>query len=132
MSKIVLTFDNVNAMQQCSSLSNGVICETLGYHEKGDGGGARYTIESKGDAVANKMDIVAIGDTENYTLVARFMNEGKPVNVLQFGAVNDYDYSDNIEDFKTNRNASKEIQRAIDYTEELLYMSNGSNYRDIL
>ncbi len=123
--KTLLVFENVADMQAFTTIETGTICETLGYYRKGDGGAAKYTIETKGTSTPNGMDIIAIGTD----LIAKFMHEGKPVNVLQFGAKNTYDYIE--KDEEPERNESPAIQQAIEYTIDRLYQSFGTGYGDI-
>lgn len=113
-------FDTLYDMKVDTTLAEGDLCETLGYSTRGDGGGAKYIIDVADTSSANEMDIVSLG---NATVVAKYMNEGKPVNVLQFGAKNKYKYYEVDDDVCADRNDSMAIQRAIDYTDELLCSS---------
>ena len=126
-------FNTVNEMKGCLELSAGMLCRTLGYNEKCDGGGALYVIEFAENIVANEMDIIAIGNNSNPLLIARYVDEGKPINVLQFGAKNYYRLykPDTTGNYPTETDGKREdstaIQRAIDYTVEKLYQqSNGA------
>lgn len=165
--KVTATFECVADMKACTTLTEGAVCRTLGYHKAEDGGGALYVIEKGIDEEDNEVvadDATVIetastfktketggedqtgndnetapeteneGESETETeaeteteteaetpvpLVARFMNEGKPVNVLQFGAKNEFEsLSNNI--LPNTRNDSVAIQKAIDYTDALL------------
>ena len=122
------TFNSLQEMKNSTELSIGMVCETLGYYVKGDGGGARYTVEAKGDETANDMDIIAIGGN-NGSLIARYLYEGKPVNVLQFGAINTYTTErPGTDPYEVDENGvspdtrddQPAIQRAIDYTHDRL------------
>lgn len=123
----IKTFNKVIDMIADTTLTAGNICETLGYHEAGDGGGARYTVVVPEDGeVANGGSVITLAATgaNNENLVARFMDEGKPVNVLQFGAKNTYKYFNDRNILP--RNDSTAIQAAIDYTNEKLFANVGS------
>ena len=52
-------FDTVAQMKAATDLSSGDIVRTLGYHAKGDGGGALYKITNTG--TPNEMDVIAVG-----------------------------------------------------------------------
>ena len=129
-SNSIRTFNTVSEMQNCTDLTEGTVCETLGFYTKHDGGGAKYTIITLSTSastsneeeknIPNGCDIIAIGTNATPTLAAKFLYENKPINVLQFGAKNSYKYSKN--ENLPDRNDSTAIQRAIDYTDE--YLSN--------
>ena len=161
--KTVITFDCVADMKACTTLTEGTVCRTLGYHRAGDGGGASYVIEKGIDdenngVVADDATVIATastikvkepeGDSQNENadgtgdetgtgtetetetetetttptpLIARFTDEGRPVNVLQFGAINIYAKVENKKGTdpytdKADRNDAIAIQKAIDYT----------------
>ena len=131
---ITKIFNNVEEMRTSTDLTVGTVCRTLGYYEKNDGGGASYIIEAIGNETANGMDIISIGGDNSPSLIARFSDEGKPVNVLQFGAHNNYKYYPN-RIAPSDRNDSIAIQRAIDYTDEKLfnnYTKTGSEINSVI
>ena len=122
-------FNTVEEMRSATELAVGDICETLGYYATGDGGGAKYTVTAGEASECNDMSIISLVSKgeNNGTLVARFMDEGKPVNVLQFGARNYYSsLSNNI--VPVDRNDSTHIQFAIDYTDGRIDDVVGNKY----
>ena len=80
-------YNNVAEMIADESLSEGKVCNTLGYYSVGDGGGATYIIGSTG--TANGLDIIECDNELIATLV-------KPVygNPLMYGAYGDDTHDD--------------------------------------
>ena len=77
-----IDFDNVAAMKASTDLENGMIAHTLGFHIKGDGGEAWYSISNSG--TANEMNVIACGD-----LYATIIYVKPYVTLEMFGGSND-------------------------------------------
>lgn len=73
-------FNTVADMQECELLKSGDICETLGFNEISDGGGARYII---GSDTANGYSVIQCGDLTATIMV------GNEIIPEQVGAVGD-------------------------------------------
>lgn len=71
-------FENVEQMKNCTLLGIGDVCRTLGYYEKGDGGGANYYITL--DESENSYQIVL----DNGLFATLLIKDS--VNIKQFGA----------------------------------------------
>lgn len=135
-SNSIRTFNTVSEMQNCTDLTEGTVCETLGFYTKHDGGGAKYTIITLSTSASasneeekntpNGCDIIAIGTDTIPTLAAKFLYENKPINVLQFGAKNSYKSLTN--NSPPIRNDSIAIQRAIDYINTSLKEGEDPDY----
>lgn len=84
----VYHFENVEKMKNCLTLLPGDVCETSGYYEANDGGGARYVIRiKKSEDIEDYGTIHFISDL----LVAELINydEYGRFNVKQFGVKGD-------------------------------------------
>lgn len=80
-----LYFDKVADMKENTSLKNGDIVKTLGFHNINDGGGALYKIRTKTENDAEDLGAIHfIGET----LVAELIDDNNCVNVNQFGLTN--------------------------------------------
>ena len=85
-SKAVFGFDNVASMKSSTNLIDGSFAQTLGYHEKNDGGKALYKIrEITNDDVVDEMKIIALS-TNN--LIAELI-ENNIINIKQIGGYGD-------------------------------------------
>ena len=80
-------YDTVADMQADTSLHEGDVCHTLGFHAAGDGGAAWYTISDTG--TANGMDVIACGD-----LFANLVIECNTAILEQFGAYGNSSHDD--------------------------------------
>lgn len=85
-----LWFDSVAAMKAEPSLTAGAYVCTAGYYAPNDGGGASYLIRAKADADVD--DGGSLHELAN-GLVAELIVEDGTVNVKQFGAKGDANYS---------------------------------------
>ncbi|WP_367986669.1 glycosyl hydrolase family 28-related protein [Vibrio sp. NTOU-M3] len=81
------SFFTLQDLINCTSLSEGDVAETLGYHDLNDGGGATYAI-IKG-SVEHKGADIELGRE----LIAQLVCSG-PVNPKQFGAIGDGETDD--------------------------------------
>lgn len=80
----MLVFNNVNDMKQATNLVNGSSCETLGFNQINDDGGATYKIRNiTNDDVIDEASIIALNDN---SLIAELIIENDEVNPIQFGA----------------------------------------------
>lgn len=80
----MLVFNNVNDMKQATNLVNGSTCQTLGFNQINDDGGATYKIRSiTNDDVIDEASIIALIDN---SLIAELIIENDEVNPIQFGA----------------------------------------------
>ncbi len=83
-----LYFDTIDELKSSTNrgLREGDVCETLGYHEPGDGGGAKYKITYNPAAVEDGklVHYLSYSDTLRAELIL-----GDTINVHQFGAVGD-------------------------------------------
>ena len=112
----ILTYDTVSDMKLADNLANGSIAKTLGYHTKGDNGGALYKVrEVTNEDVINEGNIIALADD---SLVAELV-EKTNITVEMFGAVgdaitNDYTAFKNCFDY-ANLNKSNIILKNTSY-----------------
>ena len=80
----MLVFNNVQEMKEATNLVNGSTCQTLGFNQINDDGGAIYKIRNiTNDDVIAGPSIVALIDN---SLIAELIIETDEVNPLQFGA----------------------------------------------
>lgn len=83
-----LYFDTIKDLKESSAigLKEGDVCETLGYHTPGDGGGARYVITYNPSAVddGKLVHYLSYSDTLRAEIVL-----GDVININQFGAIGD-------------------------------------------
>ena len=79
---VVRVYNNVNEMKVDLSLSDGDVCETLGYYSTNDGGGATYKISDSG--TSNGYDTIKLNNNK----IASLKYEDR-LNVMQFGAKGD-------------------------------------------
>lgn len=86
----VYHFENVEKMKKCLTLLPGDVCETLGYYEANDGGGAKYVVRLKVDEDVDDGGSIHFVGTD---LVAELIINDSAINVKQMGA-----YGDNIHD----------------------------------
>lgn len=84
---VAWTFDTVADMKLATNLIEGSFAQTIGFHNKNDGGGATYKIVATG--TANEMDLIAI----NNNLFAELVYDNV-INVKQLGAYGDSDHDD--------------------------------------
>lgn len=78
-------FDTVASMKNAENLVNGSFAQTLGYHTKNDGGGAKYKVRAKTESDdVDSSFIIAISDT----LVAELIIENGIIYANQLGADN--------------------------------------------
>lgn len=97
----MITYNTVAELKAAENIVNGSKCETLGYHEVNDGGGAIYKIRNiTNEDVVDEGSIIAL---HNELLVAELIVNAD-INIKQFGA-----YGDGLHD------DSDYIQNAIDY-----------------
>ena len=76
-----------------SSLDEGSLVETAGFHVAGDGGAALYRIQKRSDGLPpNGADVIAVGDGQVAVLL-----ESKAVNYRMFGAVGDGESDDGVQ-----------------------------------
>ena len=94
-SKAVFGFDTVEDMKNSTNLIDGSYAETLGYHNKNDGGKALYKIRTiTNDDVVDEMKIIEINDGAD-DLIAELI-EDTQINVKQFGAYGDNTHDDTL------------------------------------
>lgn len=72
----VRAFDTVAEMQACTSLMEGMICHTNGFHESGDGGAAFYIVSDTG--TADNIDVFTLQNG----LFAHFVNVDSSRTIL--------------------------------------------------
>lgn len=78
----MIVFNNVEELKQAQNLVNGSKCQTLGYYNVNDGGGAVYKVRNvTNEDVEDDMLIIALNDN---TLVAELIYD-EEINVLQIG-----------------------------------------------
>lgn len=83
----ILVYSTVSDMKNATNIANGSICETLGYYNFKDGGGALYKVRNiTNQDVIDDMLIIALDDVN---LVAELVNDDKFINVLKCGVKND-------------------------------------------
>lgn len=113
-----LYFENINELKNNSSnrgLKEGDICQTLGYYEPGDGGGALYIIKYDPAAVEDNMNVHYLSYSD--TLRAEIILEDK-INIHQFGAKGDGRTDD-----------TKAIQEALNNSwEKTIEFTHGKKY----
>ena len=86
----MLTFDTVSDMKLAENLTNGSICETLGYHSVNDGGSAKYKVRNiTNEDTPDDKFIIALND-EN--LIAELILD--ELNIKQLGAYGDDEHDD--------------------------------------
>lgn len=90
---VLVHYPIVSALKSQTTLQEGNLVETSGFHVPGDGGGALYRIQ-KLDKYArpNEADIIALKDG-----LAAFLQENQAVNYRMFGAVGDGKHDDGIQ-----------------------------------
>lgn len=122
---VVLTslyFDTISDLKSSSArgLKEGDICETLGYHYPGDGGGALYRITYNPAAVedGHLVHYLSYSDTLRAEIIL-----GDKINVHQFGAKGDgkTDDTDAIQAALDNS-----FQRIVEFSNDKLYVTKGS------
>lgn len=78
-----LSFNTVAKMKECTTLVNGFVIQTLGYHAVNDGGGAKYQIRAKLETDTEENGIIHfIGDSQ----IAELIIENNKINIKQLGA----------------------------------------------
>lgn len=82
-------YESVSKMKDDLLLIDGMVCITLGYYNKNDGGGAVYTIQRKTDD-----DKYSFFENLKNGLVAK-LNINGTINIKQLGAVGDSNYLGN-------------------------------------
>lgn len=112
-----LYFNNIHELKESANigLKDGDICQTLGYHEPGDGGGSIYQIKYDPASVEDGAFIhyLSYSDTLRAELIL-----GDTINVHQFGARGDGKTDD-----------SNAIQIALDNSENrTIELSHGKKY----
>lgn len=110
----VYHFENVEKMKNCLTLLPGDVCETLGYYEANDGGGATYNIRLKSEDDIE--DSGCIHFIQN-SLVAELVVINDSINIKQFGA---------IDDGQTNNDIA--IQNAVDSNIKNIIIPNGNYF----
>ena len=96
---VTWTFDSIADMKSATNLVEGSYAQTVGYHSRGDGGGAYFLIrENTGSETEGNGKFII-----NSTLIAEMLYTGE-VNIRQFGADGD-----------TTTDESSIVQSAIDY-----------------
>lgn len=86
---IVKVYNNVDDMKSDLLLSDGDVCETLGYYSVNDGGGATYVIHDTG--TANDIDIINLNNGK----IANLIYE-RIINVRKLGAKGDGAQDDSV------------------------------------
>jgi hypothetical protein len=82
----IVTFDNIESMQDSNLLTDGMQCRTLGFYKAGDGGGAHYVIHAGGgNATANGMDAISCKNN----LIAKLVADNNFLNIKRYGAHGD-------------------------------------------
>lgn len=81
-------FNTVQDMKNDSLLTNGMTCETLGFHQIGDGGAAFYQIINNQDT--NDIDIIACQNNLN----AQIVQDNNIYNARKYGAYGDGTHDD--------------------------------------
>lgn len=89
----VMSFPNVASMKLAENLVNGSTCETYGFYNKNDGGGAKYYVRYiTNDDVVDEKTIIALYDD---SLIAELIIE-QSMNVEQFGGKGDETTDDTL------------------------------------
>lgn len=82
---ITKSYDNIAAMKADTTLKAGDICQTLGYYEINDGGGAKYRITTlNGNNYENNANFYHTLNNNLYASIIQ--NDDGYLNIKQFGA----------------------------------------------
>ena len=87
----VLSYNTVSDMKSAQNLTNGSICQTLGYHSINDGGKALYKVRTiTNDDIIDEATIISLSDN---TLIAELVVRNE-LNPEMFGAYGDGTHDD--------------------------------------